>query len=246
MAVVDIAFPVYHGNLNQIEATVTQVTDFCQKNLLQYDWKLILGINGPRPEKVLALCEKLEKTNKSLYHLYVATPGKGAGLNLVWKNSKADIVAYMDVDLSVDIAALPVLLDGVREHDICVGSRYHKDSRVERGLMRKCASWFYHRIVQQVLLGTKCEDLHCGFKAFRRDVAQRILPYVQDPGWYFDSEIMSLAERLGYSIKTIPVVWDEGKVSGLVLKRVIPAFFLKTIELKLRQLPEEARKYESH
>lgn len=242
MKSMDMAFPVYKGNLEEIESSVRKVSAFCEKHLKGYNWHLVLGVNGWGAEKVLALAKSLEKKYKRLSHCYTETPGKGAGLKKAWEQSKADIVSYMDIDLSVDMKDLPALLKGVETHDICVGSRYHLGSNVRRSFLRKFVSWFYHHIIQQFFLGTQCEDLHCGFKAFRSDVAKKLLPHVQDPGWYFDSEIMSLAERLGYSIKTIPVIWNEGQVSGLSLRRVIPAFLLKTIELKMRPLPEHLRK----
>lgn len=242
MKSVDIAFPVYRGNLHEIEPTIKKVSQYCQKNLKNYNWHLVLGINGWGAEEVIALSKRLEKQNSRVKHCYNEAPGKGAGLHLAWSQSKADIVAYMDIDLSVDIKDLPTLLEELKTYDICVGSRYHKGSNVERSFMRKLASWVYHKIIQQLLLGTKCEDLHCGFKAFRREVAQKLLPYVQDPGWFFDTEIMTLAEKLGYSIKTIPILWNEGKNSGLSLKRVVPAFIMKNIELRLRPLPTHMRK----
>ncbi|MEK6964574.1 MAG: glycosyltransferase [Nanoarchaeota archaeon] len=242
MKSVDIAFPVYKGNLEEIQVTIPKVYAFCDKHLKGYNWHLVLGVNGWGAEKVLALARDLEKKYKKLGHCYTETPGKGAGLKKAWEQSKADIVSYMDIDLSVDMKDLPTLLKGVETHDICVGSRYHSGSSVHRSFLRRFVSWFYHHIIQQFFLETRCEDLHCGFKAFRSSVAKKLLPHVQDPGWYFDSEIMSLAERLGYSIKTIPVLWTEGQVSGLSLRRVIPAFLLKTVEMKMRPLPEYLRK----
>lgn len=104
------------------------------------------------------------------------------------------------------------------------------------------APLIYNSLILRLFLGIKTTDLHCGFKALRREVAQRLLPYVQDPGWYFDSEIMVLAEKLGYSITTIPVVLNESPISGLVLRRAIPAFLLKTLELRWRPLPKEIRR----
>jgi len=242
MKSVDIAFPVYRGNLEEIESTIQKVSAYCKKHVKNYDWHLVLGINGWRAEKVIALAKRLEEHYPRLRHVYTLTPGKGAGLHTAWSQSKADIVSYMDIDLSVDLKDLPKLLNGVKKEDICVGSRYHKDSRVDRSFLRKAASWVYHTIIQRFILRIRCEDLHCGFKAFRRGVAQKLLPYVQDPGWFFDTEIMSLAERLDYSIKTIPIVWNEGKNSGLSLRRVVPAFILKNIELRIRPVPEYLRK----
>ncbi len=242
MKSVDIAFPVYRGNLEEIEPSIRKVSAFCEKHLKGYNWHLVLGINGWSAEKVLTLAKNLESKYKRLSHCYTETPGKGAGLKKAWESSKADLVGYMDIDLSVDMKDLPALLKGAETHDICVGSRYHKGANVHRGFLRRFVSWFYHHIIQQFFLGTRCEDLHCGFKVFQRNIAQKLLPHVQDPGWYFDSELMSLAERLEYSIKTIPVIWNEGQVSGLSLRRVIPAFLLKTIELKMRPLPEHLRK----
>ncbi len=243
MKSVDIAFPVYHGNLAVIEQSILTVYQYAEQHLTNYQWRLVLAINGPFPEKVIALTEQIAKTHPRLSQIYTPTPGKGAGLKAAWCASSADILAYMDIDLSVDLSALVELLNSIDSSDAVVGSRYHADSQVKRGLKRKIVSKIYHALFQKIFLGVHYDDAHCGFKAIRGNVAKTILPHVQDTGWYFDSELMYLLDKLGYSIKSIPVKWrDAPNPSGVNLKRVIPGFILKTLEMKLRPLPTYARK----
>lgn len=136
MKSVDIAFPVYWGNERQIEDAVRKVRVYCEQHLQQYDWGLVMAVNGPNPERTLDLCQRLEHSSPHVRHTYTRSPGKGAGLRSAWESSNADIVAYMDIDLSADIASLPELLDGLKTHDLCVGSRYHQNSRVQRSVGR--------------------------------------------------------------------------------------------------------------
>ncbi len=242
MKSVDIVFPVYYGNYKDIQKSVNTTTNFCQKKLKNYDWKIILSINGPFPEKVINLSKKLMKNNKNLKYLYTTTPGKGSGIKNAWENSNSDIFSYMDIDLAVDLSSFPQLLNELALSDIVVGSRYHKKSIVKRSIVRRATSFIYHKLFQNFFLGVSYDDAHCGFKSIKKEVAKKILPYVQDSGWFFDSEIMYLLDKLGYKIKTIPVIWNDSGQSGLNLKKVIPGFFLKVIELKLRDLPYYLRK----
>lgn len=238
----DIVFPVYYGNVELIEESLEKVSVFCHNNLRKYNWKLILAINGPFYEEIMELVKKIKKTNNKVAYTYTSSIGKGAGIKHAWINSSSDLLVYMDIDLSVDLSALPVLLDELSNHDLVIGSRYHEKSDVTRNFKRKIISKVYHELFQ-LFLGVSCKDAHCGFKAVNADVAKKVLPYVQDQGWYFDSELVYLFEKLEYSVKSIPVKWmDSGYVSGLDLKRVIPGFILKTFELRLRPLPKQVMK----
>ncbi len=136
--------------------------------------------------------------------------GRGRALKQVWLDSDADVLVYMDVDLSTDLSALlPLVAPLVSGHsDLAIGTRLHRGSRVVRGLKREVISRCYNLILRGTL-AARFSDAQCGFKAIRRTVAQQLLPLVQDTGWFFDTELLVLAERSGLRIHEVPVDWTD-------------------------------------
>ncbi|MDT5333898.1 MAG: hypothetical protein QOF31_5195, partial [Mycobacterium sp.] len=127
-----------------------------------------------------------------------------------WMSSEADVVAYMDVDLSTDLSALmPLVAPLISGHsDVAIGSRLAASSRVVRGPKREFVSRSYNLILRGVL-GARFSDAQCGFKAVRADVARQLLPLVVDTGWFFDTELLVIAERAGLRIHEVPVDWVD-------------------------------------
>ncbi|TWP34231.1 glycosyltransferase [Leekyejoonella antrihumi] len=142
--------------------------------------------------------------------------GRGHALASVWQDSPADLCAYMDVDLSTDLAALaPALAVLATGHsDLSVGSRLSQGSRVQRGMKREMISRTYN-LTLKLTLGTRYSDAQCGFKAIRRDAAQALLPHISDTGWFFDTELLTLAEWSGLRIHEIPVDWRDDPISSV-------------------------------
>jgi putative flippase GtrA len=136
--------------------------------------------------------------------------GRGRALHQVWTESDAQVLAYMDVDLSTDLAALaPLVAPLISGHsDLAIGTRLGRGSRVVRGAKREIISRCYNLILKSTLQA-RFSDAQCGFKAIRADVAQRLLPYVADTGWFFDTELLVLAERSGLRIHEVPVDWVD-------------------------------------
>ncbi len=136
--------------------------------------------------------------------------GRGRALHAVWSNSDAPVLAYMDVDLSTDLAALgPLVAPLISGHsDLAIGTRLGRGSRVVRGVKREFISRCYNLILKSTL-AARFSDAQCGFKAIRADVARRLLPYVADTGWFFDTELLVLAERSGLRIHEVPVDWVD-------------------------------------
>lgn len=137
-------------------------------------------------------------------------PGRGGALAHVWSTSSADVVAYMDVDLSTDLnALLPLVAPLLSGHsDLAVGTRLSRGARVLRGPKRELISRAYNGLLH-VALGTSFSDAQCGFKAVRRDAARLLLPLVEDAGWFFDTELLVQAERAGLRIYEVPVDWRD-------------------------------------
>jgi putative flippase GtrA len=137
-------------------------------------------------------------------------PGRGGALRAVWSASDADVYVYMDVDLSTDLNALfPLLAPLLSGHsDVAIGTRLARGARVVRGPRRELISRCYNLLLHATL-GTGFSDAQCGFKAIRADAARQLLPLTTDYGWFFDTELLVLAERAGLRIHEVPVDWID-------------------------------------
>ncbi len=142
--------------------------------------------------------------------VHLEAKGRGRALREAWRTSNADIVAYTDVDLSTDLnALLPLVAPLVSGHsDISIGSRLTRNAVVARGPRRELISRTYNLLLR-ALFATQVRDAQCGFKALRADIARGLLPAIEDNGWFFDTELLLLAERNGLRIHEVPVDWTE-------------------------------------
>ncbi len=145
-------------------------------------------------------------------------PGRGRALGAVWSESDATVLSYMDVDLSTDLAALlPLVAPLLSGHsDLAIGSRLTRGARVVRGPKRELISRCYNALLHAVLRA-RFSDAQCGFKAIRADRARELLPLVQDPSWFFDTELLVLAERMGLRIHEVPVDWVDDPDSRVAI-----------------------------
>jgi glycosyltransferase involved in cell wall biosynthesis len=136
--------------------------------------------------------------------------GRGLALRTAWLASDADVVSYMDVDLSTNLGSfLPLVAPILSGHsELAIGTRLVRQAHVRRRLAREVLSRGYNSLVH---LGFRAgfSDAQCGFKAVRGDVARRLVPLVEDDGWFFDTELLLLAERNGCRIHEVPVDWIE-------------------------------------
>ena len=142
--------------------------------------------------------------------VHIERPGRGGALRTIWTGSDADIYAYMDVDLSTDLnALLPLVAPLLSGHsDVAIGTRLARGARVIRGPKREIISRCYNLLLH-ASLGTRFSDAQCGFKAIRADAARALLPLITDTGWFFDTELLVLAERAGLRIHEVPVDWID-------------------------------------
>ncbi|MEV0028657.1 glycosyltransferase [Nocardia sp. NPDC050793] len=205
--VLDVVIPVYN------EETDLGV---CVRRLHAY-----LGGGFPFPARItiadnastdttLQVAQLLAAEYDDVRVVHLDAKGRGRALRAVWEHSDAQVVAYMDVDLSTDLdALLPLVAPLVSGHsDLAIGTRLSAGSRVVRGPKREFISRSYNLILKAALrIGFS--DAQCGFKAMRTDVARRLLPLVQDGEWFFDTELLVLAERAGLRIHEVPVDWID-------------------------------------
>ena len=156
------------------------------------------------------IARQLEVEFPEVRAVHMELPGRGRALREIWSASEAAVLAYMDVDLSTDLnALLPLVAPLLSGHsDMAIGTRLHRGSRVIRGPKREVISRCYNLLLR-TSLGAGFSDAQCGFKAIRREQAQVLLPLTQDTGWFFDTELLVLAERAGLRIHEVPVDWVD-------------------------------------
>jgi glycosyltransferase involved in cell wall biosynthesis len=142
--------------------------------------------------------------------VHLDLPGRGRALHQVWSSSDAEVLAYMDVDLSTDLnALLPLVAPLLSGHsDVAIGTRLGHGARVMRGPKREIISRCYNLLLR-ITLGVRFSDAQCGFKAIGAAAARQLLPLVEDRGWFFDTELLVLAERAGLRIHEVPVDWID-------------------------------------
>src|SRR6266540_2705197 len=156
------------------------------------------------------LAQRLAGELEHVRAVHLDQKGRGRALRTVWGASPAAVLAYMDVDLSTGLEALlPLVAPLVSGHsDLAIGSRLSRGARVVRGPKRELISRCYNLLLHATL-GSRFSDAQCGFKAIRADAARRLLPRVRDDGWFFDTELLVLAERSGLRIHEVPVDWVD-------------------------------------
>lgn len=219
-ASVDVIIPVYNEE-QDLAASVLRLERFLA-DTFPYDYRIVIADNAST-DGTLAVAEQLTRRLPRLAVVHLDAKGRGRALRQVWLASTADVVAYMDVDLSTDLKALlPLVAPLVSGHsDVAIGSRLSRHSRVVRGPKREFISRSYN-IILRTALGASFSDAQCGFKAVRRDVAEQLLPLVEDNNWFFDTELLVLAERAGLRIHEVPVDWvdDPGTTVDIVATAV--------------------------
>lgn len=205
--VVDIVIPVYNEETD-LEPSVRRLHEHLSAGV-PYPFQITVADNAST-DSTLEVANRLAAEFPSVRVVHMPEKGKGRALRAVWSTSDAAILAYMDVDLSTDLAAvLPLIAPLVSGHsDLAIGTRLHRGSRVVRGAKREFISRSYNLMLRHTL-STRFSDATCGFKAIRQEVAAHLLPLVEDNGFFFDTELLVLAERSGLRIHEVPVDWID-------------------------------------
>lgn len=205
----DVVIPV----LNEARAladSVNVLAAFLSNNLNDYEWAVVVADNGST-DATPSICQSLSEQDSRVRHVRLEQRGRGRALKRAWAESNADVVAYMDVDLSTDLSVLPQTIAAVdgEGYDIAIGSRLKRGAQViGRSFKRELISRSYSLIFRAMFLAG-FQDAQCGFKAVSRRAADEVAPLVVDNGWFFDTEMLLIAEKNGYRIKEIPVKWTD-------------------------------------
>ncbi|MBS1788240.1 MAG: glycosyltransferase family 2 protein [Acidobacteria bacterium] len=213
----DVVIPVLN-EAHVLEKSILTVRRFLNQNCLDV-WRILIVDNGST-DGTDRVGLKLSSEYPEIELVRLQQRGRGRALRHAWMMSKADVVCYMDVDLSTDLRFLPDLVAAISEEgfDVATGSRLMKGAQTTRSLTREIISRIYNLFVKIVLF-TKFSDAQCGFKAVSRKAVDRIVPQISDQSWFFDTELLVLAEKQGYKIKDIPIIWAEDDDSRVKIVR---------------------------
>ncbi|MFT3865297.1 MAG: glycosyltransferase family 2 protein [Solirubrobacterales bacterium] len=204
---VEIAIPVYNEEA-ALEQSVRRLNDFCAEHL-PYSFRIVIADNAS-VDATQPIGERLAAELDHVTYVRLSEKGRGRALRRVWSRSDAEVLAYMDVDLSTGLEALlPLVAPLISGHsDLAIGTRLARGSRVTRGPKREVISRCYNRLLH-LTLRSRFSDAQCGFKAGRAQVIKALLPRVEDQAWFFDTELLVLAERSGLRIHEVPVDWVD-------------------------------------
>jgi glycosyltransferase involved in cell wall biosynthesis len=252
----NVTIPVYNEE-HTLAASIHKISAFLKSNC-SHPYEIVIAENGST-DNTFRVAKQLEHDLPNVRALHIEGRGRGRAIKAAWRQSSADILSYMDVDLSSDLLAFPALIDALapeanrrefsREdkssnhaipspggegwvradlssakrtslptggYDLAIGSRLLDPALTRRGLKRETISRGYNLLVRAVFR-TRFSDAQCGFKAITRRAASALLPLIEDAAWFMDTELLVLAEKLGYRIFDLPVRWTDDPDSRVQL-----------------------------
>jgi putative flippase GtrA len=219
--VLDVVVPV-HNEEADLEPCVRRLHAYLT-GAFPYPFRITVADNAST-DGTAAIADRLADDLPGVAVLRLDRKGRGGALRTAWSASDAAVLAYLDVDLSTDLAALlPLVAPLLTGHsDLAIGSRLTRGARVVRGPVREVLSRGYNLLLRGTL-AARFSDAQCGFKAIRGDVARQVLPLVRDSGWFFDTELLVIAQRAGLRIHEVPVDWVDDPDSRVDLLPTILA-----------------------
>jgi glycosyltransferase involved in cell wall biosynthesis len=233
MASVDIVIPVYNEE-HVLAENVATLRKFLAEGFA-HQYRIVVADNAST-DGTLAVAQKLAQKHTDVASLHVPQKGRGRALRAAWLTSPADVLSYMDVDLSTELAAFPPLIEAIASdgYDIAIGSRLARGADIRRSLRREVTSRTYNVMIKGLFF-TRFSDAQCGFKAVSRRAVQELVPLIENNEWFFDTELLILAEKAGYRIKEIPVRWLEDPDTRVNVPKTVWEDVRGLLRLRLRR-----------
>lgn len=239
---VEIVVPV-HNEAHVLQESIWRLHQYLTLTV-RATWQITI-VDNASTDATSAVARSLAETLPDVLAVRLERQGRGLALRTAWSASRAQVLAYLDVDLSTDLAGLsPLLAPLLSGHsDVAIGTRLSRTSRVVRGTKREFISRSYNGLLRTVL-SASFTDAQCGFKAITKQAADRLLPLVRDDKWFFDTELLVLAERSGLRIHEVPVDWQDDPDSRVDIvqtaKDDLRGIWRLFSDLSRRRLPIEA------
>ena len=238
---VEITIPVYNEE-EALPRSIVLLTEFLRQNLSN-PWQIVIADNAST-DKTQAVSEILCERHPGVNYLRIPQKGRGRALRTAWLDSKADIVSYMDADLSTDLVHFPQLIRSIESgNHIAIGSRLSKDSQVvDRTFKRKFISRTYNLLIKTMFF-TGLPDAQCGFKALTRSAAEAIVPSIKNNNWFFDTELLIIAAKRGFNIDSVPVKWQDDPTSTVNIAGTAIEDMKGLLRLRLGGIPRVNRPF---
>jgi glycosyltransferase involved in cell wall biosynthesis len=233
MSSVDIVIPVYNEE-HVLADSVSTLRKFLAQDF-PHHYRIVVADNAST-DGTLEVAQRLAQKLPDVASLHIPQKGRGRALRAAWLTSPADILSYMDVDLSTDLAAFLPLIEAIASegYDIAIGSRLAREADIRRSLRREVISRSYNVMIK-ALFFTRFSDAQCGFKAASRRAVQELVPLIENNEWFFDTELLILAEKAGYRVKEIPVRWLEDPDTRVNVPKTVWEDVRGLLRLRLRR-----------
>lgn len=226
---VEITIPAYNEE-EILEKSSSRLFSFLKN--VNFKYTVTIADNGSK-DRTLEIANKLAKKYKNLKVFHTDKPGKGNAIKCAWKESKAELLCFMDADLSTELTHLNEMVALLKENDLVIGNRLSRSSKTKRSIYRTIVSIIYNRIAK-ICLGIKANDLQCGFKGIKKQVFLELAGKLEEEGLFFDTELIAWAEKKGYKIKELPVKWTERKASKIRIYSTAGNYLRQLLLLKKR------------
>lgn len=235
---VDVVIPVYNEE-QSLPRSIVILADFLKTNL-RNPWQIIIADNASTDE-TQSVSEMLCDRYPGVTYLRIPQKGRGRALKAAWLDSTADIVSYMDVDLSTALLHFPRLVASLEQgYHVAIGSRLSRGSRITRSLKREFVSRSYNMLIKS-MFWPPFADAQCGFKALTRETAEAIVPHIKNDNWFFDTELLIIAAKRGYKINQVPVKWDDDPNSSVNISGTAFEDIKGLLRLRFGGIPQVAR-----
>jgi len=233
MTSVDIVIPVYNEE-HVLADSVATLRKFLAQGF-PYQYRIVIADNAST-DGTLDVAQRLAQKQPDVASLHIPQKGRGRALRAAWLTSPADILSYMDVDLSTDLAAFLPLVEAIASegYDIAIGSRLARGANIRRSVKREVTSRTYNVMIKGLFF-TRFSDAQCGFKAASRRAVQQLVPLIENNEWFFDTEMLILAEKAGYRVKEIPVRWLEDPDTRVNVPKTVWEDVRGLLRLRLRR-----------
>jgi glycosyltransferase involved in cell wall biosynthesis len=254
LASVDIVIPVYNEE-HVLARSVETLRVFLRDNLpaclpsgqagrtgRPHAWRIVIADNASSDGTLAVAQELAAQYPGEVAVVHLPQKGRGRALRAAWLGSDAEVLTYMDVDLSTDLSALPPLVDAiaVEGYDLAIGSRLARGAHTTRSPRRELISRVYNLLIKAIHF-TRFSDAQCGFKAISRQAARDLVPLVKNEEWFFDTELLILAEKGGYRIKEVPVRWVEDPDTRVKIASTMAEDVRGLLRLRFTRRPKRPR-----
>jgi glycosyltransferase involved in cell wall biosynthesis len=238
VATVDVVIPVLNEE-HALPVCIDQLRAFLGRELKEHRWRIVVADNGSTDTTLAVAIEHAKRHPQEVGYLHLDVRGRGRALRRAWMESEADVVSYMDVDLSTGLEAFPAMVDAIVNdgYHVAFGSRLAKGAKTTRSPRRELISRSYNLVIQ-LGMGTRFKDAQCGFKALSRGAARALVPRVASNHWFFDTELLVIAEKRGFRMKEVPVVWKEDPDTRVKIMQTALEDLRGLVRLRLGGIPE--------